>query len=1207
MKHKKQKVIAGTEILIMIVSAFAFSYLVYSSRSFFEDYAEVDSQDNNFVRKILTEVYERIKTPIFPVVSAQQAGCCSINSKGEKCLTSIESDCQGSFAEGALCSSTSFCVKGCCYDEEKGIYDKNVLRSDCKASWNADPNCNLPGAKKGCCVLGRATSFLTEGQCRTESLWKGFGFDWQGNLNELECILLSSTQKEGACVLGAGECKFLTESSCLNYGGSFHEGYLCTSRELNTICEKTSQTKCVEGRDGVYFLDSCGNIANIYDFSKMNDQSYWERVMSVDASCGATNKDGNAKSSSCGNCNRFLGGVCASASADNFKVNSGNFYCKSTSCMFKGESYKNGESWCVYDGKVGDGDDVVGSRHWRYVCNNGEIQVEPCADYRNQICVQADSFDYEGKEILFRTSSCVTNNWRECVSLNSEKDGIEKCAETLNCEVRNVDIDKKFSFEVCTPKYPAGFDLNDLRYSETAKAVCGMASQKCTVVYEPKSTGGCEIKYNGDCLKEEFTQEMNDFCRSLGDCGGEVNIVGEYTENYKVTRAPKLGTAWISKLKQLANPVPGQKAEVEDYTEYLKAAGVIKDGTGEGNYDITGDFMKTGVGVAGVGYAMGVVATGSLALSGLSSVAGMSSFWAAVNGVSALQTTVAPFAGAMIGVGIGFIAGAYIAKALKLSPIGSIMMSIGGAMVGGALAYSYMMTGMLALGPIGWIGLAVMVIASFFSGSDCKPKTVTFECKPWTPPAGGKDCEKCNDDPLKPCSEYRCQSLGAACELVNKGTGNELCTWANKNDVIPPKINPQYGLISENEKYTKITDQGFAISKTDEGCLDAYSDLLFGITTNEPAQCRFDLERKEFSEMNFDVGSNLFEYNHTMVFTLPDPSHGESQGEEWNGELSMYVICQDTNGNKNANFYTIDMCVNQGPDKTPPRIRAIEPGSGQLVGFETTQKEIEVITNELSNCKWDTADTNYSLMKNYMVCEDSLGAPSSSLGYVCNANLPITSSENNFYIRCQDQPWLSELDRSDERNANAQSTPYTLRKPESKIAIEWTAPNEDFRTSTEFTTIEIQIKTIGGGDYHSCSYSMSGYERMIEMFETGVSKTHKQPLNVPSGANKIYVECRDETDDVARSEIVFEALFDGSSPQITRIWQENGRVHLIANEMAQCSYSNKDCAFSWNNETETPIGQTFSIEISRGKIYYLRCKDEFGNLPSGCTISFNPI
>jgi hypothetical protein len=108
------------------------------------------------------------------------------------------------------------------------------------------------------------------------------------------------------------------------------------------------------------------------------------------------------------------------------------------------------------------------------------------------------------------------------------------------------------------------------------------------------------------------------------------------------------------------------------------------------------------------------------------------------------------------------------------------------------------------------------------------------------------------------------------------------------------------------------------------------------------------------------------------------------------------------------------------------------------------------------------------------------------------------------------------------------------------------------------------------------------------------------------GENKIYIECKDETGDSARGETEFSILFDGSSPQITRIWQENGKLYLITDEISECSYSIKDCN-SWDEEKTTPEGKKHIIEISRGQIYYIKCRDEFGNLPSGCSVIINPI
>ena len=181
----ERKMVASFEIVMMIASLFAFSYFICASE----------------------EIFERIKEPVIPLVSAKPinttlywdpvltenttrtvfsispndlgAGCCALAVAGQKCATATEATCsEGAiFAEGALCSATSFCRKGCCYDESSGIYDKNVLKLDCPKSWVSDPNCNMPAAKLGCCVLGTSSIFETEGQCRVDTLNRALGSD----------------------------------------------------------------------------------------------------------------------------------------------------------------------------------------------------------------------------------------------------------------------------------------------------------------------------------------------------------------------------------------------------------------------------------------------------------------------------------------------------------------------------------------------------------------------------------------------------------------------------------------------------------------------------------------------------------------------------------------------------------------------------------------------------------------------------------------------------------------------------------------------------------------------------------------------------------------------------------------------------------------------------------------------------------------------
>jgi len=1205
-----KKIIASFELMIIIVSSFAFAHGLYliDDGTISEDYVIQETKLKTVLKFgiIINTIFKRINEPMIPLVSASSnevsssIGCCFVSSDGQKCGTASKGNCASgsSFVEGALCSQVSFCKKGCCFSEETGIYDNNVLESDCLNSWVDDSNCNMPGAERGCCVLGSSGLMTTYGQCEVRTIEFAQGqnsiVNWSGGLDEMECSILSASQNEGACVLSGGDCKFNTEEQCYGLDGEFNKGYLCSSPSLNTSCEMTTQTTCVDGMDEVYFIDSCGNKANIYDLSRVDDVTYWDKIIEKENSCGSDTEDGNANSENCGNCNRFAGGICASATENNLTVDDvGSFYCKATSCMVDEKEYKNGESWCAYDGKIGNGDDVVGSRHWRYVCSQGEVQIEPCADYRNEICIQSDTFGAEGEEVEFKNSNCVANNWRECVGLNSEgEEGIEKCADALNCMIERVQISDGFDFNVCLPKYPGGFNLKDERYGLTATGLCASATQKCTYTQKSKFWGGCKDVANRECLEEGFAQKMNEFCRKIGDCGGEVNILGKYTENYAIKNSPKLSDIWIEGLIALAEPVEGQSAEVEDYSKYLEAAGILKSGGESGD---NSNLIKGLVGVGGLGMAVQYAAEQGLigVTSGiLSPPPGLG-----LGGVE--SSSIAGFASVAIGAAAGAIVGAILAKSLGLSQGGTMLMVIGGALVGGAIAYALFNAAFVLLtSPFFLVGVALIVLSLFFGGSKCEPIEVEFECKPWQPPRGGEDCEECNNDPLKPCSEYRCSSLGATCEIINKGTLQEMCINGGASDTAPPILSPQFGAFSGG-LYDDVSDSGFSITSLDGGCLNPYETIVFGITTDEPAQCRFDIEPNNFNDMQFDLGGNLYLYNHTAVYALPDPSYGQSKGSDWTGDLSFYVKCVDRNGFENPNLYTVNMCIKEGKDVTPPIIKSVYPIVNTIIGFNVTSKNMTVITNELAMCKWDLIDKTYSSMENSMNCNDTLENPSNPLGYVCKDIVPTPNTDNIYYIRCMDQPWLNE---SADRTANTQSFVYTLRKPEIKIKIDLIEPNQDIEVNTDMATIELKIQTSGGGERHYCSWSFSGYDNMIEMFETGEGKTHSQMLNRPVGDNKIYIECSDETGDSVQGLTEFKIIKDTSTPQIARVWQTNNKLYIVTTEIAECRYSTETCRFNWADAEMAGTGSEHIISAVRGKTYYVKCEDNFGNLPAGCSI-----
>ncbi len=74
------------------------------------------------------------------------------------------------------------------------------------------------------------------------------------------------------------------------------------------------------------------------------------------------------------------------------------------------KSHKHGESWCEYDAQAGEGKDVVGSRQYMYSCINGEVIHEECRDYREEICVESGT-----------TAVCRPNRWQDCHVCTTEQ------------------------------------------------------------------------------------------------------------------------------------------------------------------------------------------------------------------------------------------------------------------------------------------------------------------------------------------------------------------------------------------------------------------------------------------------------------------------------------------------------------------------------------------------------------------------------------------------------------------------------------------------------------------------------------------------------------------------------------------------------------------------------------------------------------------
>ncbi len=541
------------------------------------------------------------------LADAEVSVCCEKTIEGSFCQNMPDADfcALNSKSAPTSCDSTSFCRTGCCFNTQSGICMENTPQHVCDqsgGSWSDSASCNIPQCDLGCCVLEDQAALVTLTHCKSLSGQFGIETNFLKEItDENECISYANSQDKGACVYEVDyqkTCRFTTRGQCKTTEGSvngtitnssnieFYKDQLCTSEKLGTNCAPTEKTTCVEGKEEVYFIDTCGNIANIYDASKIDDQDYWERVVEKSESCGAGGGNGNSKS--CGNCNYALGSICKPATREN-SPSYGDYVCQDLSCKSTsdGSSHKHGESWCSYDSEVGEGKDRVGSRHFKHVCINGEEIVEPCADFRGEVCVESTTNG-------FIEARCRANRWSDCM-LQLEKGDCE------NNDVRDcMWVEDGYTFSkadassgisglvktqtkevgLCLPQYPPGFNfwgtsqtqttenteqteqrfgtqnqLEEQRFglgakdalsiepltnlntlSNSGSDICKMGDAVLKIVYEKKLTGNTECVENckeGETKekREAWAEQMNDVCISLGDCGGYVNYIGEETDD----------------------------------------------------------------------------------------------------------------------------------------------------------------------------------------------------------------------------------------------------------------------------------------------------------------------------------------------------------------------------------------------------------------------------------------------------------------------------------------------------------------------------------------------------------------------------------------------------------------------------------------------------------------------------------------------------
>jgi len=580
-----KKGVAGFEIVLVVLSMFAFAFILSGG--------EVSAQTS----------------------MSEPSECCEKVEGGPWCVNAPAGDCDESYASAPTsCETTSYCRLGTCYESEEGICMENTPQRVCNANggtWDAREIEEVPQCQLGCCIIADQAAFVPLVRCKKLSSFFGVENDYRSDVtNEVACIATAQAQDVGACVYESDferVCEFTTRGECgaservevvngtnvsLSSQRTFYEDYLCSAEELNTACAKQAGTTCYQS--DVYWIDSCGNRENVYSDDKVKS---WNagKVIEADGVCDPN--DGS--DIDCGNCDYLLGTRCAAV--DGFGIRNlglgADHYCRTNECVDReGDRRINGESWCAGSGASrgvgvrgvgvsGDGKDPVGSRYFREVCVDGEVNVEPCEDFRNEVCLEGNIESSAGD---FETAACRVNRWQDCVAQEDEDDctnidqrdciwlpavtgmiigGQQQSGSKFSNPTSgsggvfsnptatggfgtgNViapitgqsilgsgDDDEEVVEEtetnrpggICVPNFPPGLEFWK---ESSAEPICGQANAKCVVVYEKGLFGGEKCVEGCECEEEGWALEANRVCAGLGDCGGYVNYQGEYTDD----------------------------------------------------------------------------------------------------------------------------------------------------------------------------------------------------------------------------------------------------------------------------------------------------------------------------------------------------------------------------------------------------------------------------------------------------------------------------------------------------------------------------------------------------------------------------------------------------------------------------------------------------------------------------------------------------
>jgi len=483
------------------------------------------------------------------------------------------------------------------------------------------------------------------------------------------------------------------------------------------------------------------------------------------------------------------------------------------------------------------------------------------------------------------------------------------------------------------------------------------------------------------------------------------------------------------------------------------------------------------------------------------------------------------------------------------------------------------------------------------------------------PESGGVYCNQCGQNGL-PCTKYQCQSLGQQCELLNEGTGSEVCAKVDRNYLIAPEIQPWIDALLEGYRYDPDNaisppDRGVFVNNTatENGCTSYYEPISFGITLDQPSMCKYSLDERFVSyeampDLLFSNG--LSKFNHSIALSIPDLTGEGAIPVSDSGEHEVFVRCKNPTGVANAENFVLKFCISEQPDITAPDIIYVSPLNGMPVQSGIPEIAVSIYTNEPATCKWSHTDADYASMT---AMPFSGTTADRNMLYKSQGTLTgLTSGNNKFYIRCADQ--LGNTMRTSEEYVLVGTQP---------LVIDSVGPTGIIKGSSKTIKVTLRARTSSGAneggavcEYNRGCWSNTGSTGTYTLFQYPSGTTafsayqHSQDLWIPAGSYTCSIKCTDLGGNSDTKTTTYIVETDTTAPIVVRAYNDGNALKLVTNEKAECVYDILNCNYNFGDGTEmtdSEDGLSHTTSWNTKNNLYVKCKDNYDNQPNSGTCS----